>query len=438
MAGSAVWHPNTQMSEWESFDRIVRGDGMWLVDSRGRRMLDGVASMWCNVWGHSNQELVQAIARQAQRLQHSPLFNLTNGPAETLAGMLVKASPGMYRAFFSDNGSSAIEIALKMAIKYWQNTGENKKTIIASLKNGYHGDTLGAMSAGYMPEFFDSFRSHTFRARQFDAPSRRGTRRGSGRSQDKDAYDTDRCLDIMEKALAGNDRIAALVMESGAQVAGGVHIFPDGFQRSVQRICRRHGVLLILDEVATGLGRLGSMIQYMSQQSPPDIVVYGKMLTGGYLTMAATIATKRIHDAFLGRYDDSVHLFHGHTYTGNPIAASAAVQNIRMYKKYRLIRHVERASRIFAEQTDMIRSMDAVVDIRTKGLLMGIEVSEDRMPSNAGSANKVFFEAGMRNGIYLRTLGNVVMLVPPLAISEEELGMVVRRAVKTIRDVTNS
>lgn len=434
MTSSAVWHPNTQMSEWSGFDRIVRGQGMWLIDSKGRRMLDGVASMWCNVWGHSDRRMIRAISRQAARLQHSPMFNLTHGPAEDLAERLVGMSPGMHRVFFSDNGSSAMEVAFKMAIQYWKNIGEPQKGKIAALENGYHGDTFGAMSVGYVPEFFGRFRGHLFDTVRFPVPNR--YRRPPGMTLGDLQQD---CLEKIERAFCDDGRIAAFVMESGAQVAGGVVIFPKGFQSRVQRLCRRHGVLFVLDEIATGFGRLGSMIQYVEQKSAPDIVAYGKMLTGGYLTMAATLATKRVYDSFLGDFDERVHLFHGHTYTGNPIAAAAAVESLKMYEGRSLIRRIAQTSKVFDEYAGEISRIGSVGDVRYKGMLMGIELVSDRKKKTPAkyprSANRVFFERGRQNGIYLRTLGNIVMLVPPLAISKRELTVLVERAIRTIRDV---
>ncbi len=433
LASSSIWHPNTQMREWPGFDKIVRGEGVWLVDSKGHKMIDGVASMWCNVWGHSDKDMIRAICRQASRLQHSPMFNLTNEPAEVLAKRLAGMSPGMRRVFFSDNGSSAMEIAFKMALQYWKNGGEPGKTKIATLENGYHGDTFGAMSVGYVPEFFGKFKAQLFDTLQFPAPNPHRAR-GAGSRDLEDA-----CLERIEKSFSNDDRIAAFVMESGAQMAGGAVIFPKGFQSRIQRLCKRHGVLFVLDEVATGLGRLGSMVQYIEQKSSPDIVAYGKMLTGGYLTMAATLATKRIYDSFLGRFDDRVHLFHGHTYTGNPIAAAAAVENLRLYERRRLIQRISRTSRVFAGYAQEISELGAVGDVRHKGMLMGIELVSDkpgRTPvRHPRSVNRTFFEKARQNGVYLRTLGNVVMLVPPLAISEEELAMLIERTIKTIRDV---
>lgn len=434
MASSSVWHPNTQMGEWSGFDKIVRGKGVWLVDSKGRKMIDGVASMWCNVWGHSDKDMIRAISRQASKLQHSPMFNLTNEPAEILAEKLARISPGMHKVFFSDSGSSAMEIAFKMALQYWKNNGEPKKDRIATLENGYHGDTFGAMSVGYVPEFFEKFRAQLFDTLQFPVPNPYRAPGGVGPKELED-----RCLEKIERSFSRDGRIAAFVMESGAQVAGGAVIFPKGFQSKIQKLCKRHNVLFVLDEIATGFGRLGSMIQYTEQKSNPDIVAYGKMLTGGCLTMAATLATRKIYDSFLGEFDDWVHLFHGHTYTGNPIAASAAVQNLRLYERRKLIQKIGRTSRVFAGYAQEISGIDTVGDVRHKGMLMGIELVSDKSkktpPRYSKSINRVFFEKGRQNGVYLRTLGNIVMLVPPLAISEGELSMLIERTIKTIRDV---
>jgi len=434
LASSSVWHPNTQMGEWSGFDKIVRGKGVWLVDSKGRKMIDGVASMWCNVWGHSDKDMIRAISRQASKLQHSPMFNLTNEPAEILAEKLARISPGMHKVFFSDSGSSAMEIAFKMALQYWKNNGEPKRDRIATLENGYHGDTFGAMSVGYVPEFFEKFRAQLFDTLQFPVPNPYRAPGGVGPKELED-----RCLEKIERSFSRDGRIAAFVMESGAQVAGGAVIFPKGFQSKIQKLCKRHNVLFVLDEIATGFGRLGSMIQYTEQKSNPDIVAYGKMLTGGCLTMAATLATRKIYDSFLGEFDDWVHLFHGHTYTGNPIAASAAVQNLRLYERRKLIQKIGRTSRVFARYAQEISGIDTVGDVRHKGMLMGIELVSDKSkktpPRYSKSINRVFFEKGRQNGVYLRTLGNVVMLVPPLAISGGELSMLIERTIKTIRDV---
>lgn len=429
---SFVWHPNTQMREWHNFDEIKSAKGVWLVDSNGNKMIDAVASMWCNVWGHSKKELINAISNQVKTLQHSSMFNLTNKPAEELAKKLVAISPGMHRVFFSDNGSSAMEIAFKMALQYWKNLGEKNKNKIATLENGYHGDTFGSMSVGYVPQFFSKFKNQLFPTSQIPVPNTYRIPKNMNILEYQNS-----CLDKLERVL-NDDKIACFVMESGAQVAGGVVIYPKHFQNKVSKICKKNGVLFVLDEIATGFGRLGSMVQYVEQNSKPDIIAYGKMLTGGYLTMAATLATKKIYDSFLGDFYEWKHLFHGHTFTGNPIAASVANENIRLYKKNNLIKSIQKTSKIFEEYYEDISNLDLVGDIRHKGMLMGIELvknKEKKIPiSPKKSINKIFFEIGKKNGIYLRTLGNIVMLVPPLAISENELGLLLNRTIKTIKE----
>ena len=225
-------------------------------------------------------------------------------------------------------------------------------------------------------------------------------------------------------------------MESGAQMAGGGVIFPKGFQRKISQLCKKYDVLFVLDEIATGFGRLGSMIQYEEQKSIPDVVAYGKMLTGGYLTMAATLTNKKVYDSFSGEFNDWKHLFHGHTYTGNPIAAAVANENLKMYQKNNLIKKIQKTSKVFEKYYDEISDIEIVGDIRHKGMLMGIELVSNRKKKTPihpkRSINKIFYETGKKHGIYLRTLGNIVMLVPPLAISERELESLLNRTIQTI------
>ena len=429
---SSVWHPNTQMNEWSSFDTITKGKGIWLIDSKGNKIIDAVGSMWCNVWGHSNPQLVKAITKQSKKIQHSSLFNLTNEPGEKLAKNLIKISPGMNKVFYSDNGSSAMEIAIKMALQYWKNIGEVKKTQIATIENGYHGDTFGAMSVGYVPEFFRKFKKQLFSTIQFPVPNKYRLPKGFTLSDYQN-----HCLEKIEKRFSKNNDIAAFIMESGAQMAGGVIIYPKDFQKKISKLCKKYDILFVLDEIATGFGRLGSMVQYQDQKSIPDIVAYGKMLTGGYLTMAATLANKKIYDSFSGDFNDWKHLFHGHTYTGNPIAAAVANENLQMYEKYNLIKQVQKTSKIFEKYSQEILDIDIVGDVRHKGMLMGIELVSNKKKKTPirtkKSINKVFFEEGKKQGIYLRTLGNIVMLVPPLSIQQNELELLLKKTIKTIQ-----
>jgi len=428
---NCLWHPNTQMLEWTKFPKIVRGDGMWLIDEDGNRLLDGVASMWCNVWGHSKRELVNAIIIQAKKLQHSSLFNLTNEPSELLAKKLIKISPNMAQVFFSDNGSTAMEIAIKIALQYWSNLGLKNKTRIATLENGYHGDTFGAMSIGYVPEFFSKFRSKLFSTLQFKVPRKYNLPKNVTIKEFENT-----CIEKIENRLSNDDKIAAFVMESGAQVAGGVNIYPKNFQKRINTICKKYNVLFVLDEIATGFGRLGSMIEYESQDCHPDIVSFGKMLTGGYLTFAATLTTRKISNSFLGRFSDKKHLFHGHTYTGNPIAASLALENLRLYDKTKLIQKIQKTSKILENRANEFYELDVVGNVRHKGMLMGVELINNNSNKTRKSINKIVFEEGKKHNIFFRTLGNVVMLVPPLAISNKEINLLIDGTIKTVEGIS--
>ena len=425
------------MLEWLKFPKIVRGNGMWLIDQDGNMFLDGVASMWCNVWGHSKKELVNVIIKQTKKLQHSSLFNFTNEPVEILAKKLTKLSPGMAQVFFSDNGSTAMEVSIKMALQYWNNLGLKNKTKITTLENGYHGDTFGAMSVGYVPEFFSKFKPKLFSTVQFPVPNSYHVPNNFTKNEF-----TDYCLEKIEKKLCEDESIAAFVMESGAQVAGGVNIYPAGFQKQVNEICKKYDVLFVLDEIATGFGRLGSMVEYKNQKCHPDIVFFGKMLTGGYLTLAATLVTKKISDSFLGRFSEMKHLFHGHTYTGNPIAASLANENLRLYQKTKLIQKIQKTSKILKERISEFYDLELVGDVRHKGMLMGIELVENREKKNPirtkKSINKIVFDEGKKHRIFFRTLGNIVMLVPPLAISKKEINLLIDGTLDTIKGITRS
>ena len=420
------------MSEWNSFPDIVRGDGFWLIDSDGNKYLDGVASMWCNVWGHSKKEIISTINRQSSKIIHSSLFNLTNNQAEKLAEKLVSISPGMSRVFYSDNGSTAMEIAFKTAIQYWQNIGYKNKTMFATLQNGYHGDTFGTMSVGFVPSFFAKFKKNLYKSIQIPFEN-------SYRVTNLDEYYS-QTIEKIEKTLAKNHNIAAFVMESGTQIAGGVNIYQDGFQSQISRICKKYDVLLILDEIATGFGRLGSLVEYITQKSSPDIVAYGKMLTAGYLPMSATLVTKKIYDSFLSNYHQMKHLYHGHTFTGNTLACAVANKNLELYQKTGLISKAKKTARHLGKRLDELWQIDAVGDIRHKGMLGAIELvsnREKKIPiSFAKSTNKIVFDEAKKHKIYLRTLGNIVMLVPPLAMPEKDIDFLIDGTIKTIKNIS--
>ena len=287
------------------------------------------------------------------------------------------------------------------------------------------------MSVGYVPEFFSKFKSKLFSTLQFEVPRSYNLPKNVTEKE----FEND-CIKKIENKLSNDNSVAAFVMESGAQVAGGVNIYPKNFQKRVNTICKKYNVLFVLDEIATGFGRLGSMVEYKKQNCYPDIVSFGKMLTGGYLTFAATLTTKKVSNSFLGRFSDKKHLFHGHTYTGNPIAASLALENLKLYDKTKLIQKIQKTSKILENRANEFYELDVVGDVRHKGMLMGIELINNNSNKTRKSINKIVFEEGKKHNIFFRTLGNVVMLVPPLAISNKEINLLIDGTIKTVEGIS--
>jgi len=417
-----VWHPYTQMTDWNKWNNriIVRGGGFYLIDSEGRKYLDGIASMWCNVWGHGQNRIVQAMSKQLKCLQHSTLFGLGNGPSAQLAEKLVGLATGMERVFYTDNGSTAIEVAMKMALQYWRNKGKNLKREFISLEHAYHGDTVGAMSVGYIQKFFAAYKPMLTRVHRAPSPF-------LYKSQfENEGELVESCLERTEWLLKKHhNRCAALVMESGAQIAGGVIIYPTGYQRKIAKLCKEHDVLLVLDEIATGFGRLGNMIEYVNQGSQPDIVCFGKALTAGYFPLAVTMTTDRIFDAFLGKFTENKHLYHGHTFTGHPVGCVAAMTNIELYKRRNLIQQINANANYLSSRLREFAKSPIVGDIRHKGLLVGVELARNDKPitllKNQKRTNYFIVQESLKMGVHLRPLGNIMLLVPPLAIGKRDL-----------------
>ncbi len=411
-----LWHPYTQMSEMldSKIRVIVKGEGFYLIDSEGNKYIDSIASMWCNVWGHSNNELLDAIKEQLYTLPHSSLFGLSNDKAILLAERLAKLTK-LDKVFYADNGSSAVEIAIKMAIQYWKNINEPRDKII-SLKKGYHGDTIGAISVGYLEHFFTNYKDLLFDVKRLDTPY---IFRKSIEMSDEDYINY--CIDIVESELKENP--ACMIMESGAQLAGGVIIYPNNYQAEISRLCKKYDTLLILDEIATGFGRLGNMVEFIAQDSMPDIATFGKMLTGGYLPLSAVLTTNDIFDAFLGNYYDNKQLFHGHTFTGYPLGCIAALTNIHLYEKYNLIQNVRRKSDIIKKRLEEFKS-DIIGDIRHKGMAVGIELVKPKSKEplrSKESMTHLIMEEGLKRGSYIRSLGHIILLMPALAMDNDTL-----------------
>ena len=417
-----VWHPYTQMRDWSKWNNrvIMKGDGFYLVDSQGRKYLDGSASMWCNVWGHTQNKVVQAMIDQLKKVPHSTLFGFANAPSTKLAERLIRLARGMYKVFYTDNGSTAIEVAMKMALQYWYNKGKDKKREFISLEHGYHGDTSGAMSVGYIEDFFRAYKPLLFNVHRVPSP----ILYGSSFTNESDLVEW--CLEKTETTIKRHkNRCAALIMESGAQIAGGAIIFPTGYQKKIARLCRDYDMLLILDEIATGFGRLGNVVEYLAQKSQPDIVCFGKALTGGYFPLAVTLVTRRIFDAFLGRYHYNKQLYHGHTFTGHPVGCAAALANIENYQNHDLTQQIKVSTEYIASRLPEFSRSPIVADIRHKGLLAGIELAKNNKPivilKNKEIINYFIMQQALEMRVYLRPLRNIMLLIPPVGIGKRDL-----------------
>jgi len=427
-----LWHPFTQMREWMSEEPCIisQGDGHYLVDVRGRKYLDGVSSLWCNVHGHRNKELDEAVKAQLDRLAHSTFLGLSHPPGIQLAQQLIDVAPkDLQRVFYSDSGATAVEIALKMAVQYWQLKGETKRTQVASLAESYHGDTIGAMSVGYSEIFHRFHLPLLFPVLRINPPHWfRYLKRLSEEEALKSAI-----REAEEKLTQKKGSLAALIVEPLMQGAAGMWSQPPGFVWALREICRRNKILFIADEVATGFGRTGKMFACEHEDIRPDILCLGKGISAGYLPLAATVTTEEIFSVFLGEYKEFKTFFHGHTYTGNPLGCAVALASLKLFKREKIIEGMQpRISYLKQRLKQDFLPLAHVADIRQWGFMVGIELAEDKnerrsYPPEKRTGHKVILEARKR-GVLIRPLGDVIILMPPLTIADDEL--------KTLLDVT--
>lgn len=433
---SAVWYPFTQMAETsgQPFLEIVRAKGNYLYDASGRRYFDGVSSLWCNLHGHAAPALTRAVQRQVVRLDHSTLLGLTHPGAEVLGQRLVGIAPrGLRRVFYSDNGATAVEVALKMAYQYWRHRGESRRTSFVSFRLSYHGDTLGAVAVGGLDLFHKTFRPLLFKSIKVDPPY-------CYRCPLKLTFPSCRykCLEPVEAALKRHQkRIGGFVVEPKVMGAGGMIVQPPGYLSRLARLCKKYGVLLIADEVATGFGRTGRMFACEHEDVRPDFLCLAKGITGGILPLAATLTTDRVYRAFLGRYEELKTFFHGHTYTGNPIGCAAALANLAYFQKHRVLSRIQKTIRHFGRCLESLRGLPHVGDVRHAGLMAGIELVRNpvtREPFAWEEAMGRRVSDRMRaDGILVRPIGNVLILMPPLSSTETELTHLVTSTSSAIR-----
>ncbi|WP_134699180.1 adenosylmethionine--8-amino-7-oxononanoate transaminase [Ammoniphilus sp. YIM 78166] len=434
-----LWHPFTQMKDYLEDEPVIiaSGNGRKLTDVRGKEYWDGVSSIWLNVHGHRVPELDQAIRDQLDQIAHSTLLGMANVPAILLAEKLIGLMPpGLTKVFYSDSGATSVEIAIKMAFQYWQHKGQPQKARFITMKEAYHGDTIGAVSVGAIDIYHKAYSSLLFESYKVPYPHRyRSPIGGNDREQ------TQYFLAQLEETLeAYHKEVAALIVEPMVQGASGIVVMPEGYLKGVRDLCTKYDVLLIADEVATGFGRTGQWFACNHEDVTPDILTAGKGLTGGYLPVAITVATEEIYQAFLGDYVEMKTFFHGHSYTGNQLGCAVAIANLELMERENLVSQVEEKSRWLAGQLEIFQSLSHVGDIRQKGFMIGLELvldPETKEPYRWEERMGVQVCRRARElGMLIRPLGNVVVFMPPLASTRDELEAMLGILYQSIEEVT--
>jgi adenosylmethionine-8-amino-7-oxononanoate aminotransferase len=404
-----LWHPYTQMLSAPDPLPIVRGEGVYLYTEDGRKILDGISSWWVNIHGHSHPKLNAALAAQARELEHVMFAGCTHRPAVELAERLVEAIPaGLTRIFYSDNGSTAVEAAIKMAVQYWRNRGEPQRTALMTLHHAYHGDTVGAMSASEDSVFTRAFSPLLFPVQRFGSLEE---------------------LDGLLQEHSG--KAAAVLIEPMLQAAGGMIMWPKEFVGGVRELCDRHGVLMIADEVLTGFGRTGRMFACEHAEVSPDILCLSKALTAGYLPLGVTSATEAVYDAFLS-HDRNRTFFHGHSYTANPLACAVAIASLDLFRDTNVFARIQRLERQLQEGLAPLRGLPNVADVRVIGGVGVVELTGGGYLDQLGPRLSAAF---LSRGLLLRPLGNIVYFMPPYAITDEEAAWALEQIAAVVTDL---
>ena len=453
-----VWHPFTPMRQWRRSDPLIiaRAEGCELIDTDGNRYLDGVSSLWCNVHGHVVDQIDRAVRDQLAAVAHTTLLGAASPASIELAARLCRIAPGeLDKVFYSDAGATAVEVALKMAVGYWHHRGQPGRNRFIAFHGAYHGDTTGAMSVGFSDLFHRPFASMVFPAMFAPAPDpcrapREMIDSVAGSEPVGDAVWPsenralgsalrDQCLAALKRLLEQHaDQTAAVIIEPIVQGAGGIICQPEGFLRGVHELTKEHDALLIADEVATGFGRTGTMFAVAREGVEPDIMCLGKGLSGGYLPLAATLATHTVEEAFCGEPSQQRTLYHGHTFTGNALGCAAALASLDLFESSGLLEHVAASGRIIAERLNALRACPNVLDVRQRGIMVGIELCRDRAAREPfdlakGTARAVCLAMRSR-GLLVRPLGDVIVLMPIPAMPHQMLGRMLDTVVESILD----
>jgi adenosylmethionine-8-amino-7-oxononanoate aminotransferase len=436
-----VWHPFTQMLDWEKDDNIVieRGDGIYLYDIHGNKYIDGVSSLWVNIHGHNNKELNDAIKEQADKISHSTLLGLASVPSAILAQKLIDIAPtNLKKVFYSDSGSTSVEIAIKVAFQYFRQKGskyKNKKKFIAAT-SAYHGDTIGSVSVGGMELFHSIYKPLLFETLRITYPYCYRCPFNL-KHPACELY----CAKEAEKIISYYaDQSAAVIIEPMVQGAAGMITMPTGYMKKIEKACKDNEVLLIVDEVATGFGRTGKMFACEHEDINPDAMCIAKGITGGYLPLAATLFSKEIYEGFIANFEDNKTFFHGHTYTGNQLASASAIKSLELFKKNNIINANISKVEYFSKKLKEFGGLEHVGEVRTIGLMAGIELVSDKKskepyPQKDKIGHRVILKARER-GVIIRPLGDVIVVLPPLVIEKNEIDELLGVVYDSIKSVT--
>lgn len=436
-----IWHPFTQMKDWTEKDQMVIASarGTKLIDIEGNEYYDGVSSLWVNIHGHCKAEINQAIIDQLDKVAHSTLLGLINVPSAELAEQLAAIAPaGLEKVFFSDDGSTAVEVALKMAFQYWQFKGQPEKQKFIALDQAYHGDTVGTVSVGGIDLFHRVFKPLLFTPIHIPSPSCYHCKLA-----DNNQHCGLACLERLEQVLAEhNKEIAGLIIEPLVQAAAGMLMSPPGYLKKVRELTTKYNVLLIADEVATGFGRTGKMFACEHEGVSPDLMTISKGITAGYLPLAATLTTNEIYKTFLGEYSEKRTFYHGHSYTGNPLACAAALANLKIFRDENVLAGLPAKIDLINQKLSEISRLKHVGDARQCGLIVGIELMKDKRTKTpyawaAATGARVCLHA-RKYGLIIRPVGDVVVFMPPLASTAEELAEMLTIIHRSICEITES
>ena len=436
-----IWHPFTQMQDYVKEKPLIieSGSGCILKDTYGNEYIDGISSLWTNVHGHRKEKLDTAIKKQLDMIAHSTLLGLSNIPAIECAKKLIEIAPeGLSRVFYSDSGSTAVEIALKIAFQYHQqaDSGDPNKTKFISLVNAYHGDTIGSVSVGGIDLFHATYKSLLFPSIHVESPY--CYQCPFGKSEDSCDFE---CLKNTEEIMKTHcHEVAAFVIEPLVQGAAGMLVQPPGYLKRIRELCTKYNIIMIADEVAVGFGRTGKMFACEHEEIAPDIMAIAKGISGGYLPLAATLTSEEIYEGFLGEYEELKTFFHGHTYTGNPLACAVSLANMKVFEEEQTLQDLQKKIEYLTNSLRSFISLKHVGEVRQRGFMVGIELVADKKskepyPPKEKIGHRVIMEA-RKHGVIIRPLGDVIILMPPLGISIDELEKLCEAVYKSIQAVT--